>query len=175
MVGLHNDEIVMTNQILNIFLGITIGLGATLIMDLWLILRKQFFNAPPLNYCYLGRWLLHMPDGVFKHANIGAARPKNWECAVGRLAHYAIGAIFGVTFIGLVSPSWLQAPTILPPMLWGLTTVAAPFLLMQPAFGLGIAASKTRNPMAARLQSILTHAVFGIGLYVCAFALSSLL
>ncbi len=164
----------MAIQDVHILFGITIGLGATFIMDLWLFLRKQFFKIPSLDYCFLGRWLLHMPNGVFKHANIFTARPKNRECAVGRLAHYTIGAIFGVALVTLASPSWPQAPTILPPLLWGLITVAAPFLLMQPAFGLGIAASKAPNPMQARLQSLLTHAVFGIGLYVCAWALSRL-
>jgi hypothetical protein len=43
--------------------------------------------------------------------------------------------------------------------------VLFPFLVMQPAMGAGIAASRTRNPGAARLQSLVTHAVFGLGLY----------
>jgi hypothetical protein len=46
--------------------------------------------------------------------------------------------------------------------------VAAPFLLMQPALGAGIAAAKTPNPTAARLRSLMTHAVFGLGLYFAA-------
>ena len=47
----------------------------------------------------------------------------------------------------------------------GLGTVVAPFLVMQPAMGAGVAASRTPNPAAARLQSLVTHAVFGLGLY----------
>ena len=47
---------------------------------------------------------------------------------------------------------------------FGLVTVAAPFLLMQPALGVGIAASKTPNPTAARLRSLMTHAAFGLDL-----------
>jgi hypothetical protein len=39
---------------------------------------------------------------------------------------------------------------------------------MQPSLGLGIAASRTPKPTRARLKSLATHAVFGLGLYVCA-------
>jgi hypothetical protein len=51
-------------------------------------------------------------------------------------------------------------------LLVGIGTVAAPFLLMQPGMGAGMAASRTPAPNAARLQSLLTHAVFGLGLYL---------
>jgi hypothetical protein len=43
---------------------------------------------------------------------------------------------------------------------------------MQPAFGLGVAASKAASPTQARLKSLATHSVFGIGLYLCALGLS---
>jgi hypothetical protein len=46
--------------------------------------------------------------------------------------------------------------------------------MMQPGMGAGIAASKTPNPNAARLRSILAHTAFGIGLYGSAL-LSALL
>jgi hypothetical protein len=45
---------------------------------------------------------------------------------------------------------------------------------MQPGMGMGIAASKTPNPKAARLKSIVSHTVYGIGLYSSAL-LSTLL
>lgn len=57
-------------------------------------------------------------------------------------------------------------------MILGLGTVAIPFLVMQPSFGLGIAASKTPNPTQSRLRSLMNHAVFGLGLYVSALAMS---
>ena len=38
--------------------------------------------------------------------------------------------------------------------------------IMQPALGLGIAASKTSKPMQARLRTLINHTVFGIGLYL---------
>lgn len=165
----------MTVESVHILLSIAIGLGATLVMDLWLFFRKHFFNVSSLNYCFLGRWILHMPEGVFRHPDIALAGEKAWECAVGRVAHYAIGAMFGVLLVLFASPSWLQQPTLLPAVIWGLLTVSAPLFLMQPAFGLGIAASKLPNRTQVRLQSLLTHTIFGIGLYLSGWVVSHIL
>ncbi|MBI2429561.1 MAG: DUF2938 family protein [Ignavibacteriales bacterium] len=44
-----------------------------------------------------------------------------------------------------------------------------------PQVGLGIAASRTPNPIQVRLKSPVTHTVFGVGLYVCALGVSYVL
>ena len=46
---------------------------------------------------------------------------------------------------------------------------------MQPGMGAGIAASRTPHPAAARFNSLLTHAIFGLGLYAAARVTSPLL
>ena len=155
--------------------SILVGLGATLILDLWALFLKRAFNIPSLNYCLPGRWLLHMPEGKFTHASIAAAQPKHSECTVGWIAHYSIGVVLALGFIVLVSGSWLARPTLLPALLYGIGTVVFPFFLMQPSFGLGVAASRTPNPTLARLKSLVTHTVFGVGLYVSALGVSYVL
>jgi hypothetical protein len=60
-----------------------------------------------------------------------------------------------------------------PALVFGVATVAFPFFIMHPSFGLGIASSKAPNPAQARLRSLVNHAVFGAGLYVSALAISS--
>lgn len=152
--------------------AIAIGLGASLLMDLWNLFLKRAFGIPSLNYCLLGRWLLHMPDGVFRHAGIGSAAAKPLECPVGWVAHYSIGVSLALGFV-LVGPSdWMIRPTPGPALLYGLATVVFPFFVMQPAFGLGMAGSRTPNPLQARMKSLATHTVFGMGLYVCALLLT---
>jgi hypothetical protein len=151
-----------------------IGLGATLVMDLWNLVLKRAFGIPSLSYCVLGRWLRHMPEGTLRHANIAAAPPKPFECQVGWIAHYSIGAVFALVFVALTSGEWLARPTLLPALLYGLVTIVFPFFLMQPSFGLGIAASRTPKPAQARLKSLATHTVFGVGLYLCALAMSGI-
>jgi hypothetical protein len=93
----------MTIEIIHIVVAIAIGVGATLFMDCWALFLRRAFNIASLNVCLLGRWLLHVPDGVFKH---------------------------------------------------------------------GIAASKTPHPARARLRSLMTHTVYGVGLYLSALAAS---
>ena len=153
--------------------AIAIGLGATLIMDLWNLFLKRAFNIPSLNYCLLGRWLRHMPGGTLRHASIAAAEQKPFECTVGWIGHYTIGVAFAVAFVLLASGDWLARPTLLPALLYGIATVVFPFFILQPSLGLGVAASRTPQPAQARLKSLVTHTVFGFGLYVCALGLAT--
>ena len=165
----------MNIEIVYVLIAIAVGFGATLVMDLWSIFLKHTFNIPLPNYCFVGRWLRYMAEGIFRHSSIAGAPQKPAECIVGWIAHYAIGVIFALTLVLLASPRWLQEPTVLPAMILGLATVAIPFLVMQPSFGLGIAASKTPNPAQARFRSLMNHAAFGLGLYLSALALSLVL
>lgn len=75
----------------------------------------------------------------------------------------------------LVRGDWLARPTFLPALLYGIGTVCFPYFVMQPALGLGIAASRTARPAQARLKSLATHTMFGVGLYVCALGASGVL
>jgi hypothetical protein len=145
---------------------ILIGLGATLTFDLWVLFVKHVFHIPASNMCLVGRWIRYMSNGVFRHSNIASVPPKSAECVVGWITHYMIGIAFAIVFVTFVGDNWLEHPTPIPAIAFGSVTVLAPFMIMQPAFGLGIAASKTSNPKQARIRSLLNHTVFGIGLYL---------
>lgn len=155
--------------------AVAIGLGATLVLDLWNLLLKRAFGLSSLSYCLLGRWLRHMLKGTIRHPSISAAPAQALECQVGWIAHYSIGVAFALVFVAWRSGDWLAHPTLLPALLFGVATVVFPFFIMQPSFGLGIAASRTPNPTQARLKSLATHTIFGLGLYLCALGLSCLL
>jgi hypothetical protein len=166
----------MSIEASDVLRAIAIGIGATLVMDLWNLFLKRTFGVPSLSYCLLGRWLRHMPGGTFRHANIAAAPRKRLECTAGWIAHYTIGVALALAFVVVVtSEDWLARPTALPALLYGIGTIVFPFFILQPSFGLGIAASRAANPTHARLKSLVTHVVFGAGLYVWALGLSRLL
>lgn len=158
----------------HILSAIAIGLGATLLTDLWNLFLKVAFKIPSLNFCLLGRWLLHMPGGTFRHASISGSPQKPRECAVGWISHYSIGVALSSGFIVLASGQWLAHPSLPPALLYGVGTVVFPYFVMQPSFGLGYAASKVPNPQQARLKSLMTHTVYGVGLWVCAHGVSYL-
>ena len=125
-----------------------------------------------LDYCLLGRWVLHIPRGKIIHQSIATSAAMRRECIVGWTTHYLIGIGFAFAFVLLASDGWLTQPTLLPALGFGIATVLIPLFTMQPAFGLGVAASRTPNPTKARLKSLMTHTVFGFGLYISAWLLS---
>lgn len=150
--------------------AILVGTGATATMDLWALARRRLLGTPLPDYGLVGRWIGHMKDGRFRHASIAAARPLRGELVLGWVAHYAIGIGFAGVLLAVTGSGWLERPSLLPALLVGVCTVAAPFLLMQPGMGAGVAARLTRRPSAARLQSLVTHTVFGLGLYLAGWA-----
>ncbi len=155
--------------------AIMVGIGATLLVDVWNFFLKRAFSIRSLNYCLLGRWLLHMPEGTFRHVSVTVAPARSFECPVGWIAHYSIGIVLALLFVGFSPIDWVAQPTLLPALLYGICTVVFPLFILQPSFGLGIASSKTLHPMQARLKSLMTHAVFGVGLWVSALGVNRVL
>lgn len=150
-----------------------IGIGATALIDLWALVRRPLFGIALPSYAMVGRWLGHMPKGRFRHAAIGAASAIPGEGLLGWAFHYLTGIAYAGLLVALAGAGWLERPTLLPALGVGLGTVAAPFLLMQPGMGAGIAASRSPNPSSARLHSLLMHAVFGLGLWLAALVIRS--
>jgi len=161
---------IMSIEPVDVLTGIAIGMGATLIMDAWNLFLKRMFSIQSLNLCWLGRWIGHMPRGTFTHANIAAAERKPFECALGWLAHYATGVTLALAFVALAS-GWRVRPTLLPALFFGIITVVFPFFVLQPSLGLGVASSRAPNPTQARLKSLMTHSVFGLGLFLSGLAM----
>lgn len=150
--------------------AILIGAGATALLDLWSAARTRLSGAPGPDYAMVGRWLGHVARGRFFHDAIARSAPVRGERLIGWTAHYLIGIAFAAALLVVWGAGWAREPTLLPALIVGIGSVAAPFLLMQPGMGLGIAASRTRDPRAARLRSITAHAVFGVGLYAAGWA-----
>lgn len=150
---------------------VLIGTGATLVMDLWAIVRKRLLHAPALDYALVGRWLVHLLRGKFRHEAIATSSAVSGERAIGWIAHYAIGIAFAALLLRIWGFDWVRHPTIGPALIVGIGSVIAPFLLMQPGMGAGIAASRTPRPAAARLHSLATHTIFGLGLYLAAWVI----
>jgi hypothetical protein len=141
------------------------GIGATLFVDAWALVRERAFGVPQPNYGMVGRWVAHMPRGRFVHASIAKAPSVRGERAIGWIAHYLIGIAFAGVLVVAAGVDWCRHPTPGPALLVGVATVLAPFLLMQPGMGAGLAARHAPRPGVARLHSLVTHAIFGLGLY----------
>ncbi|MBC8944951.1 MULTISPECIES: DUF2938 domain-containing protein [Xenorhabdus] len=149
-----------------------IGGGATVVMDLWAVFIKRYFDIPSLNYSMVGRWIGHIPKGKFIHVSILQAEPVKGEGGIGWFFHYLIGIIFAGILLLIWGLEWAKNPTFLPALIISLVTLVAPFFIMQPCMGMGIAASKTPAPNTLRLRSLMAHTSYGIGLYLAALFLT---
>ena len=156
----------MNTLVISLLSAILMGLGATLTFDLWGLFLKQAFQGYALQHLS-GRALasLHASRNLYAFEYFVAPQ-KSAECTVGWIAHYLIGITFAIVFVALVGNNWLQHPTLIPAIVFGVVSVLAPFCIMQPSLGLGFAASKTLNPTQARLRSLMNHTAFGVGLYL---------
>lgn len=150
--------------------SLLLGIGATAVMDLWGVLRAPLLGMPRLDHALLGRWVGHMGAGRFRHPAIAAAPAVRGERLLGWVIHYLIGTGFAAFLLATQGPAWLHRPTLGPAMLVGLGTVVAPLLVMQPAMGAGLAGSRTPRPAVTRLQSLLSHGCYGLGLYLAGWA-----
>ena len=149
--------------------GLLMGGLATLCMDILAQILKFGFNIPPANWTLIGRWFATLPSGVFHHQDITQSPSKPFETTIGWIAHYGIGIAYAYVLLVLAGPDWLQAPTVLPPLLIGWVTVGAGWFILQPGMGAGWAASKPANKWQVRFLNILGHTIFGLGLYAGAF------
>jgi len=150
--------------------AILIGAGATGFLDLCSAARAHFFGAARPDYALVGRWLAYLARGRFFHDGIARSAPVKGERQIGWAAHYLIGIAFAAALLIGWGPEWAREPTLIPALIVGIGSVAAPFLLMQPGMGLGIAASRAPDPASARRRSLMTHAIFGLGLYAAGLA-----
>jgi hypothetical protein len=151
-----------------------IGAGATLTMDAWAAVLRRF-GIPSLDFAFLGRWIGHLPDGRFLHDSIAKAAPVRGELLIGWCAHYSIGIAFAALLVLFYGLDWARSPTLGPALLIGIVTVVAPLFVLQPALGAGIASWKTATPVFNSLKSVVTHTVFGVGLFLAARVTASLL
>lgn len=154
--------------------AVLIGAGATIVMDLWAALLRQG-GVPSLNLAFLGRWIGHLPRGQWMHPNIARATPVRGESWIGWCAHYSIGILFSALLLWTCGLGWARSPSVLPALSIGIATVVAPLLILQPGMGAGIASWKTPRPVFNSIKSLVTHTVFGFGLYLAALATAWLL
>ena len=155
--------------------AVLLGLGATALLDLSLAALHRLGGPTPPDYSLVGRWFGHMSKGRLRHARISAAASVPHEGLLGWAVHYATGVAFAFALLAVSGPAWVLEPTPFPALTFGLATVLFPFLVMQPAMGNGVAASRAPDPAAARRRSLLTHLLFGLGLYLTAAALARLM
>lgn len=152
---------------------IAIGIGATLILDIWNFLL-DLIGIKSLDYRFVGRWIGYFLKGKFLHNNIKKTEAIQNELLIGWAVHYLTGISFSFLLVIVFGNGWLVKPLFVPAIITGLATVVFPLFIMQPALGFGIASSNLPDPIVKVLKSIVTHLVYGSGLFLTGILLNNI-
>jgi len=99
------------------------------------------------------------------HRSIAAAAPIRHELAIGWIGHYVTGVSYGLIYMLVVTIGLDTTPTFVSALIFGLVTLVAPWLVMQPGMGAGVFASNLPNAGIVRFVNLTMHIVFGVSLY----------
>lgn len=152
-----------------VYAFLIIGIGGTLVLDIYAWAMAKFFNLPATNWLLVGRWIGHMKSGVFVQPTLASAPKIRGELIIGWLTHYVIGITYGLILMLCVNAQWLQAPSVLATLVVAWVGILAPYFIMMPGMGFGVAGSKTPNPTATRVKSLVGHTIFGLGMFLTAW------
>jgi len=150
---------------MNLLEILVVGVAATAASDIWQQVQKPITGIPAANWPVTGRWVLGWRQGRLYDPMVGKRPSLEGEAAIGWSFHYLIGIIYGAIYLVLIYEASM-VPTLFNGLIFGLVTLAAPFLLMKPAMGGGFFGLKASNSGKGLFLSISAHAVFGIGLYL---------
>lgn len=154
--------------------GILIGIGGTVIMDVWAFILGMMPGQSKPSWKLVGRWFWHLRDGRIFHNDIAKSTPYKHEVALGWAGHYAVGILYGVIFALYGGSAWFAQPAFIPLWIFSILTVAAGWFLLQPGLGIGWAASKLANANQVRILNLVAHTFFAIGMYGTAVLLQKL-
>jgi hypothetical protein len=149
-----------------------VGMLATFTMDGLTVLTIKLGLIAPLPPRLIGRWFASVARGQLVHTDIGQLTPINYELAVEVPLHYAIGITLALTYLLMSSVLGLHPKNPVFALVFALFTCALPWFVMFPAMGYGWFG--THGPIGTRLflDSLVTHCLYGVGLWLAASMLS---
>ncbi len=147
--------------------GLIVGVLATLTMDVVAMIALRFGitgrgprrTGPDL----IGRWIGYLFQGKFRHADILQTPPLRGERLLGFTAHYLIGIVLTIAYLGLLVVVH-ATPTALSAILYGTATTVLPWFLMFPSQGMGWLGRNAPGDADLASISLFNHVVFGLGI-----------
>jgi hypothetical protein len=152
-----------------VIVGLIVGVLATVTMDvvaviaLWLGIagRGPRRTGPDL----IGRWIGYLLRGRFRHTDILQTPPLRGELVLGLAAHYLIGIMLTLMYLGVVVVAHAR-PTALSAILYGTATTVLPWFLMFPSQGMGWLGWDAPDDAHLARASLFNHIIFGLGIAV---------
>jgi hypothetical protein len=147
--------------------GSIVGILATVTMDVvaMIVLRLGMAGKGPRRTGpdLIGRWVGYLLQGKFRHTDILQTPPLRGELVLGLVAHYAIGIVLTLVYLGLLVVAHAK-PNALSAVLYGTATTVLPWFLMFPSQGMGWLGRDAPGDTHLARMSLFNHIVFGLGI-----------
>ena len=147
--------------------GLIVGILATVTMDVvaGMALRLGIAGRGPRRTGpdLIGRWIGYLLRGKFRHTNILQTPPLRGELVLGLAAHYLIGIVLTLVYVGLLAVAH-ATPTFLNAILYGTATTVFPWFLMFPSQGMGWLGRDAPGDAHPARVSLFNHIIFGLGI-----------
>jgi len=101
--------------------------------------------------------------GKFRHTDILQTPPLLGELVLGLAAHYLIGIVLTLVYLGLLLVVH-ATPTALGAILYGTATTVFPWFLMFPSQGMGWLGLDAPGDAHLARVSLFNHIIFGLGI-----------
>jgi hypothetical protein len=111
----------------------------------------------------IGRWIGYLLRGKFRHTDILQTPPLRGELVLGLAAHYLIGIVLTLVYLGLLVVAHAR-PTALSAILYGTATTVFPWFLMFPSQGMGWLGRDAPGDAHLARVSLFNHIIFGLGI-----------
>src|SRR5438874_11994448 len=147
--------------------GLIVGILATVTMDVVAMVtlrlgitgRRPRRTGPDL----IGRWIGYLLQGKFRHTDILQTPPLRGELLLGLAAHYSIGIVLTLVYLGLLVLAH-TTPTALSAILYRTATTVLPWFLMIPSQGMGWLGWDAPDGAHLARISLFNHIMFGLGM-----------
>src|SRR4029077_11260224 len=147
--------------------GLIVGILATVTMDVGGMVARRLGIAgrgtsrtgPDL----IGRWIGYLLQGKFRHTDILQTPPLRGELLLGLAAHYSIGIVLTLVYLGLLVVAH-ATPTALNAILYGTATTVFHWFLMFPSQGMGWLGRDAPSDAHLARISLFNHIIFGLGI-----------
>jgi hypothetical protein len=151
--------------------GLISGLIATIIFDIFQQSLNFAYGIEKPKWELIGRYFLGYKRGIFNRVLIIEDELEKNELFWGYLIHYLIGAVYGIFYVSL-NELFFTYPSILVAYFVGFISVLGAWCYLMPfAFNLGFFASKSENRLKIMSQNLISHFVFGTGLFIGLYAI----
>ncbi|TPW28267.1 DUF2938 domain-containing protein [Martelella alba] len=149
-----------------ILFSLVVGIGATIALDIWVMIVKWVTGILPTNWGVVARWLIGLTQGQFILNGADTTPPGAGQRALGWAFHYVIGISYAVLLLLFWGAGFIQNPTVWPVVIIGFlaSTLAGMFILF-PGLGAGVMAHKLPNQAVMLLYLVVAHAIFAAAQY----------